>query len=819
MIDPKSTTLHMIGNGHLDPVWLWQWPEGFQEAKATVRSALDRMNEFPDFIFTSSSAAIYEWIEENDPAIFEEIKARVAEGRWKLCGGWWIQPDCNIPSGESFVRHGLYGQRYFREKFGVTATVGYNVDSFGHAGSFPQFFRKMGIDSYVFMRPGPHEKDLPGSIFWWESNDGARVLTYRIPYAYTTRSIEGLHEHMLKNAELARADFPEMMCFYGVGNHGGGPTIESLNKLAEWNDDPAFPTMIQSSPREFFDRVLASEIDIPVVHDDLQHHASGCYAAHSGIRRWNRQAENLLISAEKWSSVATRILGRPYPVDLTHAWKQVLFNQFHDILAGTSLEAAYDDARDTYGEAMAIARRRQTHALHAIAWQIDIPLREETTPIVVFNPHAWPVSATVELEIGNFARNTRSFALEDESGAGVPVQLVQSQATVDHWRHRIAFTTELPPLGYRTYHASQPEIAPERPATLRTTSNTIENEFLLLEIGPETGTIARLLDKRASVDLISSGGASAVVIDDPSDTWSHGVLRFDREIGRFTARTVSVIEHGPVRAAIRVESVYERSTLVQDFLLAAGSDQIEVRVTVDWRERFKALKLFFPLNLESTSTTYEIPYGVQERPENGEEEPGQAWIDMTGAIPGTETAYGLSLLNDGKYSFHSTPGTLALTVLRSPIYAHHDPYVPEPDGHYSFMDQGVQHFAYALAPHAGDWRTGGAVRRAAELNQPAIAMLETFHPGTLPRASSFASIDAESVVLSVLKQAESGGDLIVRLYETAGEETPARFSLSAWNREIPLSFSPYEIKTVRIPADGEAIEVDLLEEAISNARP
>jgi alpha-mannosidase len=803
----------MIGNGHLDPVWLWQWPEGFQEAIATVRSALDRMNEFPDFIFTSSSAAIYAWIEEQEPGIFEEIKARIAEGRWKICGGWWIQPDCNIPSGESLVRHGLYGQHYFQEKFGLTATVGYNVDSFGHAGTFPQIYNKMGIDSYVFMRPGPHEMDLPGSIFWWESNDGSRVLTYRIPYAYTTRSVESLEEHIVQNAELARPDFPEMMCFYGVGNHGGGPTITSLNKLAEWNDDPAYPALIQGSPREYFDRVLASGIDIPVVKEDLQHHASGCYSAHSGVKRWNRLSENLLTTAEKWSSLTHQLLNRPYPADLTGAWKQVLFNQFHDILAGTSLEPAYDDARDTYGEAMAIARRRQIQALHAISWQIDIPLREETTPIVVFNPHAWPVITTVELEIGNFVSQTADFALEDERGAMLPVQLVQSLATVDDWRHRIAFNAELPPFGYRTYHVSQPDISPVIPSPLLTGEFTIENDSLLLAIDPDSGAIARFYDKRNGVDIAGDGAASAVVIDDPSDTWSHAVLRFDNEIGRFAPTAVSVIEQGPVSAAIRVESAYGQSTLVQDFILGAESDQIDVRVTVDWHERFKMLKLLFPLNLESTQTTYETAYGIQERPENGEEEPGQAWLDMTGIVPGSDTAYGLSLLNDGKYSFHSVPGTLGLTVLRSPIYAHHEPRVPEPDGHFSFMDQGIQRFSYVLAPHTGDWRSGEAVRRAALLNQPAVAMLETFHAGSLAQSASFAALDCSSVVLSVLKQAEDNGDLIARLYETAGDVVECTLELQAWNRSIPLRFTPYEIKTLRIPTDpnNAVVETDLLE--------
>ena len=182
----KKKKLYMIGNAHIDPVWLWQWQDGFHETKATFRSALDRMNEYADFVFVSSSAAIYEWVEQSDPEMFAEIKQRVAEGRWKIVGGWWIEPDCNIPCGESFVRQGLYGQRYFKEKFGVTANVGYNVDSFGHNGMLPQILKKSGMPYYVFMRPSPHEKGLPGRLFWWESDDGSRVLTFRIALEYGT---------------------------------------------------------------------------------------------------------------------------------------------------------------------------------------------------------------------------------------------------------------------------------------------------------------------------------------------------------------------------------------------------------------------------------------------------------------------------------------------------------------------------------------------------------------------------------------------------------------------------------------------------------
>ncbi len=814
-VQTPAATLHMIGNAHLDPVWLWQWPEGLQEAKATFRSALDRMTETPEFIFTSSSAAIYEWVEENDPAMFHEIQGRVAEGRWKIAGGWWIQPDCNIPAGESFVRHALYGQRYFKDKFGVVATVGYNVDSFGHSGMLPQILNKGGMDTYVFMRPEPVEKELPGRIFWWEAADGSRVLTFRIPYAYTAGgTTEDLEKHVLRCAAEATAEFPEIMCFYGVGNHGGGPTRDNLRRIPEMDADPAFPHLIHSSPRDFFDRVLAAGVDLPVVHGDLLHHASGCYAAHSGVKRWNRQAENLLLAAEKWSAIATAILDRPYPAtDLTHAWKLVLFNQFHDILAGTSLASAYDDARDTYGEAIAIARRRLQHAIQAVAWQIDIPFAESTTPIVVFNPHAWPVTAGVELEFGRF---TPTDGLTDESGVAVPVQTVRSEATVSGWRRRLCFAAAIPPMGYRVYRVgprAESDNDEHSIPSLVSTATSLENEFLRVEIDPERGTISSLIDKRRGIEAVRGGAARPVVIADPSDTWSHGVFRFDQVAGEFTPTAVTLVETGPVRAVLRVESAYSNSTLRQEFILYAGADQVEVRVTVDWHEHFQMLKLLFGLNLEETVTTYEIPYGVIERAESGDEQPGQAWIDMSGNVPGSKALYGLTVLNDGKPSMHSTPGEIGLTVLRSPIYAHHDPYVPEPGGDYEFMDQGVQRITYALVPHAGNWREGAAVRRAAQLNQPLIPLAETFHPGPLPLAAEFVAAEPANIVVTAVKQAEDGDDMILRCSETAGVATAATLRLAAWNRTVETTFSPFEIKTIRLPNDQSlpVREIDLIE--------
>lgn len=803
----KHFTLHMVGNAHLDPVWLWRWQEGFQSAKATFRSALNLMNEFDDFVFTSSSAAFYEWIELNDPPMFAEIRARVGEGRWQIAGGWWIQPDCNLPSGESFVRQGLYGQRYFMAKLGVRATVGYNVDSFGHHAMLPQILRKSGMDAYIFTRPSPHEKGLPGRLFWWEADDGSRVLAYRIPFEYASWG-QDLERNVRRCIGELKRPHDELMCFYGVGNHGGGPTRENLASIRRMQNEPDLPTLVFSTPEKFFASVRARDLPLATVHDELQHHASGCYAAHSGVKRWNRQAEHLLLAGEKFSAIAERVTGQPYPTDLGHAWKQVLFNQFHDILAGTSLEQAYEDARNSYGEAMAIGGRALNYATQSLAWNIGIPHAPGSTPIVVFNPHAWPSRVGVELDFGGLQPTD---GLVDDEGQPVPMQLVHSGVIASGWRKRLAFTADLPPLGYRVYHLLADQ-APHAVQPISAEDSALENERFRLEIDPSSGFVRRLYDKRRQFEVLR-GPARPLVLRDESDTWSHGVYQFNEVIGAFTATAIRRVEHGPVKTTLRVESAFGASRLIQDYTMYPDRDIIEVRVVVDWREQWRLLKLAFPLNLHFFRATYEIPYGFIERPTNGEEEPGQSWIDISGLARGLDIPYGLSLLNDGKYSFDVGGHELRMTVLRSPIYAHHVPNLPDPGEHYPVMDQGVQQFTYALLPHDDSWEQAGTVRRALELNERPIAIVETYHAGPLPQRGSYLAIDRENIVASVVKRAEDNDDLIVRCYETQRVATSATMRLPAWGREFTADFAPCEIKTLRVPCDPNAavVETDLLE--------
>jgi alpha-mannosidase len=785
-------TLHMIGNAHIDPVWLWQWPEGYQEVRATFRSALERMDEYPDFVFTSDSSLFFAWVEEHDPPLFDRIRERIADGRWQVIGGWWLEPDCNIPSGESFVRHALYGQRYLHERFGITATTGANLDSFGHNATIPQILARSGMDSYVFLRPGPHELRLQSPIFRWESPDGSSVLAYRIPHEYCAPRGD-LGYHVDKALAQLPPDEPVLAVFYGVGNHGGGPTRANLDSIERLSSADGGPRLELSSLRAFFDAVGGAD-EIPLRRGELQYHGVGCYTSHSGIKRWNRRAENLLQRAEKWAAVAAALGGPEYPLaELTDAWKLLLFNQFHDTLAGTAIAPAYEDARDQLGHASSIASLVLNRSAQSLARRIDIPPDEATQPLVVFNAHPWPVRGEIELEFEGFPNEEAR--LLDEDGRPVPVQRTQSRATVSGSRGRVAFVAELPPLGWRAYRLAPGGAAEPGPGRL-------ENEHLLLELDPGTGRIARLVLKETGADLAAPEAKHAVVVDDRADTWGHRVRAFSTELGEFEATSVRVVESGPVRTIVRVSSRYGASTLREDYVLAAGARHVDVRVSLDWRERFALLKLRYPTSIDdAATTTYEIPYGNVERDTSGDEEPGQAWVDVSGPEGG------LAVLNDGKYGFDVRGGgDIGVSVVRSPVYAWHEPRELEPDVDFEHMDQGLQELTIRLVPHAGDWRAAGVVRLAAELNQPPFGLLESFHDGDLPGVASHADDGGGSVVMTVLKGGEDGG-AVIRAYESAG--AAARVTLRALDREWQAGFGPHEIKTFHL-AD-EIREVDLLE--------
>jgi alpha-mannosidase len=751
--------IHMIGNAHIDPVWLWQWPEGYQEVRATFQSAIDRMDEYPDFVFTCDSSLFFAWVEESDPPLFERIRARIAEGRFQVIGGWWIEPDCNIPCGESFVRQALYGQRYLREKFGFTATTGANLDSFGHNASIPQILRRSGCDSYVFLRPQVHEKELAAPLFWWESPDGSRVLAYRIPHEYCAPK-DDIGEHVRRAIESLPADGAEYAVFYGVGNHGGGPTKANLDQIAQLSGEDG-RSLELSSLRRFFDAAEARDGELPVVRGELQHHAPGCYTTHSGIKRWNRRAENLLLRAEKWSVVADSLGARHYPLrELTDAWKLLLFNQFHDTLAGTSIQPAYDDARDQIGHASSLATSAFNAAVQSIARQIAIEWEPDMRPAVVFNPHMWRLRTTVEVEY-TWLRAEGAHVIDDDGGL-VPVQLTRPLTTMSSSRGRLVFPVDVPPLGYRVYRI--------RPGAV--------------ELEPFDG----------EPTLFSR----AVVIDDRSDTWGHGVVAYDRKAGEFERLSIAVTERGPVRTITRVESRYGSSTLREDYVVTKGLPYVDVRVTLDWQEQLKLLKLRYASGVDATVATFEVPYGHIERLANGQEEPGQSWVDVSGS------GRGLTVINDAKYGYDVRGGEIGISAVRSPVWAWHDPRELEEGGDFEYMDQGRQTFTVRIVKHQGDWRAAGVVRLAAELNQPPFALIETYHDGPLPQRRSFGDDGSGDVVVTAVKGAEGGDGYVVRAVESSGRSATARIELLG--RTIDAELGANEIRTFVATRETDLLE-------------
>jgi len=813
MSEPRDYTIHLIGHGHIDPVWQWPWSEGYEEVRATFMSALKRMNEDDDVTFTAGSACLYQWVKQSDPGIFEEIKQRVDEGRWELAGGMWIEPDCNIPSGESIVRQGFYGQRFFQEEFGRAVTVGFNPDSFGHAGTLPQILTQLGMDAYVFMRPMPRlEMEFPeGATFYWLANDGSRILTTAIPESYNgTRSevmdrIKRLPDwpHLIRNQH-------NILCFYGVGNHGGGPTKRTIEALHEAQDNEALPRLVFSRLDNFFDgvRTAHQESVIPIIDSDLQHHARGCYAAHSGIKRLNRRTEHELMLAERIASICWLVHQRPYPTEaLDQAWQDLLFNQFHDILAGTSIQAAYEDARDQLGRARFTAREITIACVQSIATDIDTSAGGNA--ILVFNPYPWPTRQVVEAPPLLARGINGSLYVTDENGRVIANQEVDGPHVGST---SYAFTVDLPGLGHRCYYANAGTKRTRGRGHVTAEDHAIENDRWRIEFDVHDGAITRLYDKKSRVEVIDRGAVLAVLADH-TDTWSHGHDEWRTELGRFGNASVRVYETGDVRATLHITSTYNHSVAHQFVTLYNDIEEIDWCIHVDWREKHAVLKWLFDTNIRNAAVTADTAYGVQGRAANGTEQPCQMWVDLTGAVNGK--TYGFGLINDSKYSFDARAGTLRMTLLRSPVYCHHDPDRVDASRFNAYMDQGIHDMRFRLVPHPGPWESTNIARSAWELNSPAFVHLESSHRGELEPAQTYLECDMDYVALTVFKKGHDGDHLIVRGYETAGQDAKGEIRLPSLGASLGVTFAPHAIRTWRYTIEsGEWAEVNLLEEEI-----
>lgn len=784
----------MIGNAHLDPSWMWAWQEGSCEAKASIRSALDRMNEFDDFYFVCSSASVYKWIEEFDPDMFEEMRQRVKEGRFLIVGGWYVQPDCNLPSGEGFVRQALYSQRYFYNKFGQTAKCGYCVDSFGHAATLPQILKKSGMDYYVYMRPSPQEMPKEESIFYWEAPDSSKVLTYRIPETYCMlfedmKTLEAAVERV--NNLIKEKDF---MMFYGVGNHGGGPTVKNINLIHKYESDKN--ELYIENLHNFFEKYPLIHSDIPVYSGELQHHASGAYSAVSEIKTAVRRAETSLVAAESFAIMAYKLSGKEYcPTNFENAWNNVCFTHFHDIFGGCCTKSAYNEAIPLCMEAISFAKKNINTSLQTLSWKIDTS-NAPATPVIVFNPYAWEAECTLRIN-GEFE------SAVDCNGNDVMTQKILSETESCYERADTLLQAKVSPLGYTTYYLSNEKEINTKNFEVKSDGKSLENQLVKVYFDDKTASVCSYVDKKTNREILADGGIRALVIDENEhDTWSHGKNYFDKVVGKFENGEITVLENGPLRAGIKMVSRYGNSVLTQRFYLENHSPELKMECEILWLEKNKMLKIAANTTLNKCSADYHIPFGNIVRPSNGEEEPGQMWT----AIEGEDGT--LAVFNDCKYSSSAKDSTLYLTALRSPIYGDHGKNRTTES---IYTDQGFTSFTYVFRYYDSPDRAH-MTKRSAIMNFPPVTIMENRHKGTLPPKYSGILSEPDNIIITAIKRSEDNDGDVIRAYECAGKECDEAINMPFDNKINKIKFMPYEIKTFIKKDDSECLKEIMMTE-------
>jgi alpha-mannosidase len=847
-----ADTVQLVGNSHIDAAWLWRWPETVDVVRNTWRSAAKLMAKYPEATYAASAAAYYQWLEQYEPALLDEIRTLVRDGRWEPVGGWWVEPDVNVPSGEALVRQGLYGQRTFQRLFGTTARVAWIPDTFGYAWTLPQIFRKAGFDYFVTQKLRWNDTDAwtaDRNLFWWQGRDGTRILTY-IPYGYSHH----LEDDRLAQQWTASRDSTaggHMLVLYGVGDHGGGPTIEMMERRRALDRVPTYPSLVGDLPHATLTRMEADGGSAaPVIDDELylEYHR-GVYTSQASTKAWNRRMEGLLGAAEAAAAHASQLdpgdAWYNYPRGaLTQAWEKTLFNQFHDILPGSGIGDIYQDADADYREAERLATLALERAAERIASPLDTrPPDDGVRPWLVVNPSGQTRSGTVSLEWdGDAARvvdgdgrplpsalrdGELRFRVEDVPATGGRVVFLGGGT-----RHAGAgpATGDRAAPGQGTSAASTPADAGpgdlRAPAAAPSASPVVlETDLLRVEVDAATGEVARIYDKarRREVLLPGGGGNRLATMDDTPLQWD--AWNIDSVEGPWDAVADTVRVGAPtvddLGVSVQVVRADVHGHYVQTLRVPVGEPRLDVETVAEWRADHRLLKASFPLAVHADSVWAEIPYGAIARPSvpTSVKDSARYEVNMRRWVDASARGWGVSLVNDGKHGYDVRGDTLRITLLKAAKY---------PDDQ---ADMGIHRFRYSLLVHDGDWRSGATEAAAAEFNEPLRAARVPVHEGE-NRAAGFLTVDGAE--LGALKMAEDDTDLVVRIVERHGAATRATLTLpwafewmgtdlleepagswalavtsavdgggqAATRASVRIDLAPWEIKTLRVRRRG-----------------
>lgn len=806
-------TFHILPNAHLDPVWLWDWREGMNEGIITTRTILDLMDEFPDLTFIRGEAALYRHIEEHDPATFARLRRMIAGGRWDVVGGTWVQPDTNLPSTETFLRHYAVAQAFFADRFGKTPRVAWAADSFGHSAGLPEILAAAGMEGYVFSRPEGKTLPLADDAFWWQGPGGSRVLAYRLPPFGNYLSERDEVPRKLDRALAHARPGAQVGIFIGLGNHGGGPTRRNIRDVHAWAAAHPEVDVRFSTLHGLMDAVRAAPASegasaLPIFKGELNCCLRGCYASQLRLKSHFRQLEALACRAERIDSVVAASLDRKAS-DMATVWEAVLFNSFHDILPGSSIERACYEQGDWMGGARHDARRVELTALNALAARIDT--RVESPPddrpgpaiLAVFNPHPHPYQGPLELEAALDYRPIWSHANRPEA---LPLVVrgpdrrpcAHQVIATEHdfmphlpWRRRVILPATLPPLGWSVFEMAVDEAAAS-PSHAKDSAvargQAISNGIYQVTAKPGAGGIRIAYQGRP---LFGPGGLHAVTVEDPYGSWGSmneqpEALNLSTVRHAWRIAQANVLERGPERAALWVRLEGGASRLELTLHVSRRRAAVDVSARLFWNERAARLKLVMPVGAEQAE--FDVPGGAITRGAMGEV-PGGRWVRLR--------KQHLGFASDALYAFDLADGALRATLVRATRYA--SDYTDGPDAApwQPATDQGEHRFRFCLSPGGAD-----VPRLAAELEMPPVAIVTAAHPGDLGRSGSLASLAPSGFQLLALKPAGDGDGWILRVREIAGRGTTPDFT---WlGQPVALDpVAPRRIATWRLRREGK----------------
>ncbi len=775
----KQRCFYPLGHAHLDMAWLWTTTETYEVAQRTFQSVLNLQQDFSNLTFGHTTPALYEWIEQNRPDLFTQIQEAVQQGKWEILGGMWVEPEVNLVSGESIARQLLYGQRYFQEKFGKITRVAWLPDSFGFSWQLPQFFKQAGIDYFVTGKL--HWNDttkFPLGCFWWESPDGTKILTLMSPPNVT--GVMDTNPITMTNYAVdweSQTGLQDIFWLPGVGDHGGGPTRDMLEVAAKWRNSPFFPRIEFSTAIDYLEKVETvgangrlpllmdrenGESFFPIWKDELYLELHrGCYTVHSDQKKFNSYCEGLLYQAELFATIASLIeknsFNREKERQIEKAWKKVLFNQFHDILPGTSIPEVFVEADRDWQEAIAIGEKILKDSLDSICSQITIPqsFSSKTQPIIIFNPLNWNRSEIVSISV-----KETHWQVYDLDG-----NQIRSQYTQDN---QLLFLAEdIPSIGYRLFWLCPTEdnqlIEPEEN---NHNNYVLENECLKIIVNPQTGDLDSIWDKREKREVLSGSGNQLQAFTDRGqywDAWNIAPNYQQNPLPPAQLKSIQWLEKGELQQSIRVVRQIGKSEFQQDYILSLNSSLLKIANTVDWRETHVLVKTSFPLNIESDYVTYGISGGAIERTTKPQTPAEKAkwevsalgWADLTC----DRSSYGVSLISDYKYGYDSKSNQLRLSLLRSPQW-------PDPN-----TDKGVHQFTYGIYIHTKSWQEAHTVHKSYQLNTPLQIVFpqETISSQKeLPTVGKLIDLSAENLILMAVKPGEDNG-LVLRCYECHGD--------------------------------------------------